>query len=73
MKPSTIHSYSTAAIIGAENHQPVCLANETSANEEKSEEKCDRDEGDGVARFEAAAQASWNGYHFGTSRAAWAS
>ncbi|CAJ1936746.1 unnamed protein product [Cylindrotheca closterium] len=50
-------SYGTADIIGAMNHQPVCSANATSTNEEKSAAECDRDEGDAVARFEAAAQA----------------
>lgn len=41
---------------GAENHQAVCEANVTSPPEDKVKAKCDRDEGDIVARFNAAAQ-----------------
>lgn len=54
---TTNDSYGTMDIIGAENHQPVCSANETSPDEEKAAASCDRDEGDALARFEAAAQA----------------
>jgi alkaline phosphatase D len=42
---------------GAENHQQVCPANRSSSDSEKASASCDRDEGDAVARFTAAAQA----------------
>eukprot|EP00977_Amphora_coffeiformis_P009290 scaffold2103_cov185-Amphora_coffeaeformis.AAC.35 len=41
---------------GAENHQEVCVANSTSPDSEKAAAGCDRDEGDVVTRFNAAAR-----------------
>lgn len=41
---------------GAENHQETCPVNTTSPDTEKNEAGCDRDEGDVVVRFNAAAQ-----------------
>jgi hypothetical protein len=41
---------------GAENHQAVCSANASSPDADKDSAGCDRDEGDIVARLNAAAQ-----------------
>lgn len=40
----------------AQNHQETCPANATSPDSEKADANCDRDEGDIVKRFNAAAQ-----------------
>ena len=44
---------------GAENHQEVCPVDFMAADADKAEAQCDRDEGDAVERFTAAAQAYW--------------
>jgi len=41
---------------GAKNHQAVCEANVTSPESDKDAAQCDRDEGDVMTRFNAAAQ-----------------